>query len=136
MCFAQTLYANYSNSYSLSNMGRNVKTLIKIFFIIVIVELCLFFIMLGFIMTDESINSTGRFVYSLFKYCGGFPLVLINNEYPFFLESKEAPNYFILLIFFNILIQSLIVYILRKLLSNFAISLRSIRKSNNSGNNN
>lgn len=80
------------------------------------IELVLFILMIFFSMTDESIGFFGRLFGWIFKYVIGFPLVLFNGDYPFFLDNPNPPNYMILMIILNLLIQITIIFFVRKLL--------------------
>lgn len=86
---------------------------IKIFFIIVIIEILLFILMIFFIMTDESIGIIGKLLVKFVKYVLGFPLILFNNDYPFFMDRNTPPNYMILLIILNLVIQTSIVFLIK-----------------------
>ena len=91
---------------------------IKTFFILVGIEVLLFFLMIFFVMTDESVGAIGKSLGYIVKYILGFPLVLLNKEYPFFINYNKPPNYMIPLIILNLLIQTGIVVFIRKLIKN------------------
>lgn len=80
------------------------------------IELVLFVLMIFFSMTDESLGFFGRLFGWIFKYVIGFPLVLFNKDFPFFLESTNPPNYMILMVILNLLIQITLIVFIRKLL--------------------
>ena len=77
------------------------------------VEVLLFIVMIFFLMSDEPTNPVGRALYLGIKYILGFPLVLINDNYPFFLDSKKMPNEMIPLVLLNNLIQAIIIVAIR-----------------------
>lgn len=85
-----------------------IKSVLKIFGVLIVVEIILFFGMLTTSMTDEQPPYISRFFYWTLKNIFGFPLVLINDEYPFFLDNKN----FSLLAIFLIIINNLIWVIL------------------------
>ncbi|MDR2206271.1 MAG: hypothetical protein LBE36_08985 [Flavobacteriaceae bacterium] len=88
------------------------KNFVKTFFIIVGIEVILFITMIFFTMTDESVGVAGKSLEIIVKYILSFPLVLLNREYPFFINSSNPPNYMILLIVLNLLVQTVIVIFL------------------------
>jgi len=67
-------------------------------------------------MTDEALTAMAVVQTILFKYICGFPLVLINDEYPFFLSSKCFPNYMLFLIVVNIIFQIIMIKLISKLI--------------------
>ena len=65
-------------------------------------------------MTDEKPVLIARFFYVILKYVFGFPVSLINNEYPFFFDSIKMPTYgFLLIILNNLLIPVIILAVSR-----------------------
>ena len=89
---------------------------IKTFFVITGIEIVFFILMIFFVMTDESIGLTGKSLGIFVKYILGFPLVLLNSEYPFFINSSKPPNYMIPLIILNLIIQTGIVLFIKNLM--------------------
>jgi hypothetical protein len=89
---------------------------IKTFFAIAGIEVIFFIIMIFFVATDESVGIIGKSLGVFVKYVSGFPLVLLNSEYPFFMNSSKPPNYMILLIVLNLLIQTSIVILIKKII--------------------
>lgn len=81
----------------------------KLVLLLIAVELSVFSLMILFVMSDESTSDLGKSLYFMLKYIMGFPLVLINKELPFFLESKQAPLLMIPLVLVNNLIQAIII---------------------------
>lgn len=66
-------------------------------------------------MTDEPVGFIGSTSYKFLKYILGFPLVLIDNDYPFFLDKSKPPTLLmIFLIIVNISIQSFLIVMLKK----------------------
>lgn len=90
--------------------------LFKILLILIGIEVLLFVVMIFFLMSDEPTNSVGRTLYLGLKYVLGFPLVLINENYPFFLDSKKMPNEMIPLVLLNNFIQAGIIVWVKSLL--------------------
>lgn len=80
------------------------------------IEFVCFILMIFFSMTDESIGFWGRLFGWIFKYIIGFPMVIFNKDFPFFIDTPNPPNYMILMIILNLLIQITIVFFVRKLL--------------------
>ncbi len=83
--------------------------------ILIGIEVFVFVLMIIFLMSDEPTNPIGRFLYLSLKYVLGFPLVLINEEYPFFLSSKNMPGQMIPLVLFNNLIQAVLIFGVRNM---------------------
>lgn len=88
------------------------KTLLLVFSI----ELIIFILMIFFLMTDQAVGIVGKSLGAIVKYVLGFPLVLFNREYPFFLNNPNPPNYMFPLMFVNLLIQTGIIFFIRKLI--------------------
>lgn len=91
---------------------------IKTVLLIGFVEFLLFITMIFFVMTDEPVGLIGKTIGWIFKYIAGFPMVLVNSEYPFFINSSSPPNYMIPLIIINLLIQGAIIFYIRRLIKN------------------
>lgn len=89
-------------------------TFLKVFLWVFGFQIFIFALMIFFVMTDERIGFIGKSLGLIVKYVLGFPLVLINQEYPFFLDRGNPPNYFILLVFLNLLIQTGAVVLVQK----------------------
>ncbi len=66
-------------------------------------------------MTDGSLTILAYIQEKLLKYICGFPLVLINNEYPFFLSSVSLPRYMFPIVVANIIFQIIMIKIISKL---------------------
>lgn len=97
-------------------MNTVVWNFIKTFFVITGIEIIFFILMIFFVMTDEPIGVIGKSLGVFVKYVLGFPLVLLNSEYPFFINSSKPPNYMILLIILNLIIQTGIVLFIKNLM--------------------
>lgn len=91
-----------------------IKYVIKTVGILIGIEVILFFGMIVTSMTDEKPPVVSRFFYLTLKYVFGFPLVLINRNYPFFLDSKNMPAIAIVLIIINNLLLALLIFWLVK----------------------
>lgn len=89
---------------------------IKTFFVITGIEIIFFILMIFFVMTDLPIGVIGKSLGVFVKYVLGFPLVLLNSEYPFFINSSKPPNYMILLIILNLIIQTGIILFIKNLM--------------------
>lgn len=90
--------------------------LFKTMLVLIGIEVVLFVVMVFFTMSDEPTNPVGRTLYLGLKYVLGFPLVLINDNYPFFLDSKHMPKAMIPLVLINNLIQAGIIVWIRSIL--------------------
>lgn len=90
---------------------------IKTILLLAGIESVLFVTMIFFLMTDESIGVIGKSLSFIVKYIMGFPLVLINNNYPFFLDCNKPPSYMIFLIIGNLIVHAGIVLLVKKLLN-------------------
>lgn len=75
-----------------------------------------FIVMLFSVMTDQSVPLFGRSMHFVLKYVCGFPLVLLNSELPFFLESRVFMWSSIPLTVINAVMQVWLVRKLRDLL--------------------
>lgn len=71
--------------------------------------------MVLFLMTDENVSVVGKALTYLVQYVFGFPLVLLNSDYPFFLNSNTPPRLFLLLIATNLIIQTFLVLGIKRL---------------------
>jgi len=89
--------------------------LVKILLILIGIEVLLIIVMIFFLMSDEPTNPVGRTLYIGLKYVLGFPLVLINENYPFFLDSKKMPNEMIPLVLLNNFIQAGVIVWIKSL---------------------
>ena len=97
-------------------MRKAIVRVVKWMFVVIGIEFLLFLLMIFFVMTDESISTACDWIHNLFKYVAGFPLVLINEDYPFFLEYNKMPISMIPLTLLNVLIQVSMLLGLRFLL--------------------
>jgi hypothetical protein len=62
------------------------KSVIKYFVILVLAELVLFIGLAATTMTDDKVPAIANYFYWPLKYLLGFPLVLLNRDYPYFLD--------------------------------------------------
>ena len=91
-----------------------IKSLVKIVLLLSVIEIFLFLLLIFTSMTDEKPVLIARFFYVILKYVFGFPVSLINNEYPFFFDSIKMPTYgFLLIILNNLLIPVIILAVSR-----------------------
>jgi hypothetical protein len=85
------------------------KKIFKIFGILMALEAILFVAVVVTSMTDEKPSAAGIYFYWTLKYILGFPLVLINSQFPFFLESHEFRISAIFMTTLNNLILALMI---------------------------
>lgn len=98
-------------------MGRKILILSAI---LVVVELLLFFAMIYFSMTDEKVKPIAGQIEYLLKYVFGFPMVIINQKLPFFLESKNFTIWAIICpLLNNIILSTIVLSVSRFIKSNF-----------------
>ena len=62
-------------------------------------------------MTDEPLPMVANLQFGILKYICGFPLVIINTEYPFFLSESTFPKQIIPMVIMNIVLQVLLLEI-------------------------
>ncbi len=93
-------------------MKKAITKFFKTFITLLIIEGFLFFLMVGSMMTDEPINQFGRIIFFIIRNILGFPLVLFNSDFPFFLNSQELPNNFIPLITLNLIFHTFLIRLL------------------------
>ena len=77
-------------------------------------------------MTDEKPPEMVHYIYGTLKYVFGFPLVLLNRDFPFFLDSRES---IIVVILFTILNTLILSYLIIGLLNIFGRMLQKNRKN-------
>jgi len=77
------------------------RTIIKYASICFVIELILFASMIVTSVTDEKPPLISHFFYWTLKYIFGFPLVFLNNNYPYFLDGTDLPAKAIFLILLN-----------------------------------
>lgn len=98
--------------------------IIKTMVTLIMVEGLFFFVMIFFLMSDEGAHPIGQGIYYTLSNFFSYPLVLLDKNYPFFLESKEMPTEIIPMIMLNVFLQSLVIIFGRNLI------LRLSKKSN------
>jgi hypothetical protein len=86
------------------------KRLFKIIGVLIVAEAISFFIMIVTSMTDEEPPVIAKYSYWLLKYVFGFPLILVNKNYPFFIDAEKIPTSVILLVIINNTILALMIY--------------------------
>lgn len=91
------------------------RKVIKLFFIILSIDILMMVLFVILHMTDGSLTILTYIQEKLLKYICGFPLVLINNEYPFFLSSVSLPRYMFPIVVANIIFQIIMIKIISKL---------------------
>jgi len=86
---------------------------IKIYLALAAAQLFVFFLMLVFVMTDQEVLLPGKILGFIVKYVSGFPMVIINDQLPYFFDtsSEKAPSSYFLLILLNILLQTILVFL-------------------------
>ena len=109
----------FSERTGTRQMKRKLLDTLKVFLILLGTETALFILMIFFIMTDEPVLPIGKGIYSAFKYGAGFPLVLVNDDFPFFIDSHNPPKGFFLLTILNLVIQTGLIMGLLKLFKRF-----------------
>lgn len=92
-----------------------VKSIIKLVVILSGIDLILFVAMIIMSMTDETPSLFGQLIHWLLKYIAGFPIVFVNNHYPFFLEEPHIPIYAIVLVLTNNIVLSVLVKAIKML---------------------
>jgi len=92
-----------------------IKEVGKIVGILMAIEIALFFAMVITSMTDEKPPFIAGVFYWILKYILGFPLVLIDNNYPFFLAHKNMPVVAVPLIILNNIILALVILKVKRL---------------------
>jgi|SRR5215213_4399109 len=93
-----------------------VKNVSKIFGILLACDIALFIGMVLTAMTDEKPPAIGQAFYWTLKYIFGFPLVFLNNEYPFFLDSGHIPKTAIVLVILNNMVLAFAIQGIRNFL--------------------
>ena len=91
------------------------KKVAKIFGILLAVEALLFVAMIMTAMTDDKPPAMGEYFYWTLKWILGFPLVLINSQFPFFLDSHEFRISAIFMTILNNLILAFGIYQVMKI---------------------
>ncbi len=93
------------------------KSLTRIFFILLGVDVILFFCTLATAMTAGHPPPISHTFYWLLNYVAGFPLALINSDYPFFLQSNHFPPAALLLTAVNNAILALLIWWIIKVIN-------------------
>jgi hypothetical protein len=75
-----------------------------------VIEAILFIGVILTSMTDEKPPAISRYFYIILKYVFGFPLVMINSAFPFFLDSHEFRLSAIFMTILNNLILAFGIY--------------------------
>jgi len=97
-------------------MKSAILLFIKIFFAIAAIEFLFFIMMIFFVMTDQPIGTVGSSLGVVIKYVLGFPLVLINDEYPFFINTNKPSFYMMQLVILNLFIQTGLICLFERML--------------------
>lgn len=95
-------------------MKNSIWAFIKVGLILVSLEMALFLVMIFFLMADEPVGIIGKSICAAVKYVLGFPLVLINDDYPFFLNSSKPPAIMFPLLILNLIMQTSAVLLLKR----------------------
>ena len=90
---------------------------IKIGIFLIVFEMISFMIGIVFAMNDGPRPKFTDVIAFFIKYICGFPSVLINNQYPFFLDSGKnvSLNKILLMWGVNLLCQTLFIFIIKKM---------------------
>jgi hypothetical protein len=92
------------------------KSLTRIFFILLGVDVLLFFCLMGTSMSDQQALPIAGTFYWILHYVAGFPLALIDSRYPFFLQSTTfVPVSLVFVAVNNAILALLIWWIFRML---------------------
>ena len=91
-----------------------IKSIGKILGVLLILDFIIFLGMITTAMTDEKPSAVGKVFYWILKYILGFPLVIINNRYPFYLEATHIPAISVALIILNNFILAFIIWSIKK----------------------
>lgn len=97
-------------------MRSDIRNFIKLYFVITGIEFVFFILMLCFVMTDESIGKIGKVLVLFVRYVLDFPLVLLNDEYPYFFNNNEPLSHMMLLIILNLTIHTDIILFIKTLM--------------------
>ena len=66
------------------------RRIIISFFVILLIDFFMIILFIALHMTDEPLPMVVNLQFGILKYICGFPLVIINTEYPFFLSLNSA----------------------------------------------
>ena len=88
--------------------------MIRNFFLFTGLDILFFWGLIFTSMTDERPSVLADGIYWVLKFILGFPLVLINEKYPFFIDSPKFGLFALSLVIFNNIILSLFFYKLIK----------------------
>jgi hypothetical protein len=86
------------------------RTVRRIIIALLLIEAVLFVAMILTSMTDSKPLIIDQYFYWALKYVFGFPLVLIDPDYPFFLNSQTFPVTAIFMVILNNLILAIGIY--------------------------
>ena len=81
-----------------------------IFLILIAVQVVLFVLIIFLAMTDARPVPFLRHFYWLFQNVLGFPLVLVNERFPYFLDAPKAPLFLFPLILLNTFLQAGLIF--------------------------
>ena len=89
------------------------KKVLKLFAGLFLLDLIAFAVLIFYSMSDEAPSKVIKPVFYFIKYCLGFPLVLINNKSPFFLNEDNINRIALisLVVLNNFLLSFFIIYI-------------------------
>jgi hypothetical protein len=86
-----------------------IRSILKCFGVLLLIELILFICLAFTSMGDDKPAAIGRYFYWTLKYIFGFPLVLINDDYPYFLDHSSPTGAVICLGLLNDLILAAVL---------------------------
>lgn len=87
------------------------RRIIMSFFVILLIDFFMIILFIALHMTDEPLPIVANLQFGVLKYICGFPLVIINTEYPFFLSESTFPKQIIPMVIMNIILQVILIEI-------------------------
>lgn len=97
------------------NIKRSIYTCIKIGMIIFAIDIIVFVLMIFLSMSDSKTPEIANVLFFILKNILSFPLSLLNNNLPFYLECRELPRYIFISVPVNIILQSIFCFLITKL---------------------
>ena len=100
-------------------MKKDLFVIFKIVLLLISIVFCSFMVVIYFAMDETTKSGAGPIYEFYMRYICGFPLVLVNKQYPFFFDCGNSVSLskFLLMSGLNILCQTTIVYTLYKIIS-------------------
>ena len=97
------------------NIKKAIYICIKIGMIIFAVDIIVFVLMVVLSMSDSRSPEIANVLFFILKNILSFPLLLLNNNLPFYLECRELPQYIFISVPINIILQSIFCFLIIKL---------------------